>query len=492
MKVKIKSKHYLAYIIIFGLFFVTTYAIITMILSQSLEAITIESEEYMNDSLNQRMANIESSIKDEWRYLETFSDSLVLYDDYKENYVEIYNKLLNAKTYYSLENMSLISKDKQVISTRKWNENEIENSKLINRAYMGNREITFDENSNMYLSIPIYKDKSIVSVLVLENSKDNILDDFRLSPEYTNDYYALVDNRGNVFLENKNISSGDISNVFREIGASQKEILQIFTSINNKMSRKINLESKNGDISSVHIRPVENSRWILITLHKCSVISTLSSKMRMEIIIIVSIIIILSIIVVMIFNMIKNSVIHNLEFDNRSLSDEQNELKKISEKDPFTDVYNKKTIMEKINSEIENNNMQKSAFYMIDLDKFKVINDTYGHIVGDQVLVEFAKCLKKSSNSEDLIGRIGGDEFVVFKVGCLSEKEVIKYASNLREHIKNIKIDDYDFKVSATIGIARYPVNGNDFQDLLLSADKAMYELKDSNKRGNFKIYIKK
>ena len=85
MKVKIKSKHYLAYIIIFGLFFVTTYAIITMILSQSLEAITIESEEYMNDSLNQRMANIESSIKDEWRYLETFSDSLVLYDDYKEN-----------------------------------------------------------------------------------------------------------------------------------------------------------------------------------------------------------------------------------------------------------------------------------------------------------------------------------------------------------------------------------------------------------------------
>lgn len=491
MKVKIKSKHYLAYIIIFSLFFVTTYAIVTMILSQSFEAIKIESEAYMNDSLNQRLANIESSIDDEWRYLETFSYSLSNFHDYEKDYVYIYNKLQNAKTYYSLKSISLINTYKEVISTRNWTDEELSKSPLISRVFQGKREIIFDDDGNLHLSIPIYNDKKIIAVLILENSQESILDKFRISHEYTDDYYALVDIKGNVLIENKNISNNDVSNVFRDVGASQNEILQIFTSINNRMSRKVDLESNNGSISSVHIRSIADSKWILVTLHSCSVISTLSVKMRMEIIILVSIIIILSIIVVLIFNMIKNSVIHNLEFDNRSLFDEQYELKKISEKDPFTNVYNKKTIIDKVNDEIKKNNLQKSAFYMIDLDEFKIINDNYGHIIGDEVILEFTRVLNKTADTGDLIGRVGGDEFVIFKIGCLSEKEIIAFAKQLQDFIATIAIDNYDFKVSATMGIARYPQDGKDFQDLLLSADKAMYELKNSNKRGNFKIYKK-
>ena len=124
------------------------------------------------------------------------------------------------------------------------------------------------------------------------------------------------------------------------------------------------------------------------------------------------------------------------------------------------------------------------ALLFVDLDRFKPINDTYGHAVGDLMLQEVAQRMSASLRSSDIIGRIGGDEFViVFPV--VKEAEAIgKIAQKILASVNRpYRINGVDMEVSCSIGISLYPENGTSMLELMRSADEAMYRAK--NLEGN-------
>ncbi|MBQ4403172.1 MAG: diguanylate cyclase [Selenomonadaceae bacterium] len=162
-----------------------------------------------------------------------------------------------------------------------------------------------------------------------------------------------------------------------------------------------------------------------------------------------------------------------------------------SELDKLTELFNKKTMENlckmklKTFNENENSNIFM-AFYIIDLDHFKEVNDLLGHQFGDKVLVEFAKGLKKIFRPNDCIGRFGGDEFVVIVDSLPNMEVVVRKAEQIKQIAFNLAVEGRSRFVTASIGIAIAPQNGRDYDSLFAAADKAVYHVKNSGKNGYY------
>ena len=122
------------------------------------------------------------------------------------------------------------------------------------------------------------------------------------------------------------------------------------------------------------------------------------------------------------------------------------------------------------------------ALMFIDLDKFKPVNDRFGHDIGDMLLKEVAQRLRSSIRESDTAARIGGDEFVVLLPGTGSDESVMAIATKVLQEIETpFEIDGHDINISASIGIAVYPDHGEDVRRILKHADNAMYQAKQGN-----------
>lgn len=160
--------------------------------------------------------------------------------------------------------------------------------------------------------------------------------------------------------------------------------------------------------------------------------------------------------------------------------------------DPLTKAYNRSAFEEKVNQILKKKKSLKkdtvNAVFVIDLDNFKGLNDTLGHVVGDQALVEVVQILKKYVRSYDIVSRIGGDEFSVLLVD-IPKAAVIKKADIFRRELQLVyERDGISKGISASMGIALAPEHGNDFARLYEKADIALYNVKRDKKNG-YQIY---
>lgn len=152
-------------------------------------------------------------------------------------------------------------------------------------------------------------------------------------------------------------------------------------------------------------------------------------------------------------------------------------------KDELTGLSTRLHFLQKFENEIRRTgNYQLSfALFMFDIDKFKQINDTYGHATGDVVIRKVAEITKKHTRSTDLVGRYGGDEFLVLITSCTQDQS-IRYAENIRNMISvtELRVQGYDAPLRLTIsgGLAFYPINGQSTSELMHAADHALYEAK--------------
>ena len=129
------------------------------------------------------------------------------------------------------------------------------------------------------------------------------------------------------------------------------------------------------------------------------------------------------------------------------------------------------------------------AVMFIDLDDFKPINDTYGHHIGDEVLKEVAQRLRSSFRSHDLIGRLGGDEFLVIVTQLENALGATHAAAHVQQQLAMpYRIGDLELRTSSSIGISLYPEHGADINTLVRHADSAMYDAKQGGK-GSYRLY---
>ncbi|MGI6070009.1 MAG: diguanylate cyclase [Blautia sp.] len=146
------------------------------------------------------------------------------------------------------------------------------------------------------------------------------------------------------------------------------------------------------------------------------------------------------------------------------------------QKDSLTGLYNKVATQEHIRQELRQEQDQEFAFFMIDIDYFKEVNDRLGHAAGDQVLVEFSQTLRKQFRKSDIVGRIGGDEFIAF-MPVAETRMAAERAGWLVKTLRR-KIEPEGFQVTASIGVAVAKGGEYDFETLYRQADYALYQAK--------------
>ena len=163
-----------------------------------------------------------------------------------------------------------------------------------------------------------------------------------------------------------------------------------------------------------------------------------------------------------------------------------NHLTKVS-MDLATGLLNKVSTEDKISSLLENE--VEGVLFIIDIDYFKNLNDTLGHALGDQALIDLSNELKKTFRKNDILGRIGGDEFMVFSPN-LKEKELIrKKAKSLCKKLnRKYKKDNVSTEISVSIGICFTNKYTSNFKQLYENADKALYDAK-GNGKNTFSIF---
>jgi diguanylate cyclase (GGDEF)-like protein/PAS domain S-box-containing protein len=152
-------------------------------------------------------------------------------------------------------------------------------------------------------------------------------------------------------------------------------------------------------------------------------------------------------------------------------------------RDPLTGVYNKEVTIKKIDKFISGNKNGMHVLMFFDFDDFKSINDTFGHLLGDKVLTFIIGRIKEAFSEGEIIGRIGGDEFVVFAGNINSADEVMEKASILKQALDTTyTYEEHIIKISGSIGVAIYPETGLHYEQLMDRADKALYKVKELGK----------
>jgi diguanylate cyclase (GGDEF)-like protein/PAS domain S-box-containing protein len=183
-----------------------------------------------------------------------------------------------------------------------------------------------------------------------------------------------------------------------------------------------------------------------------------------------------------------------IAFDITEQLQAEEKLEKLAYFDQLTQLPNRMLYNDRLNQTIAQAERQKSHFsiFFLDLDKFKFVNDNYGHEVGDKLLIHVAKVLTRSIRKSDTVARLGGDEFTVIlpgldshydklAVGLIAEKIIEKLS-------EDIFIDNHILQIGASIGIAIYPQHGTEAINLNKHADIAMYQAKDHG-RGRHVFY---
>ena len=161
-----------------------------------------------------------------------------------------------------------------------------------------------------------------------------------------------------------------------------------------------------------------------------------------------------------------------------------------AETDQMTDLLNKSATearMERLCDE------EEGLLCVLDLDNFKAVNDTYGHDVGDQVLMMFARILKVSLRRDDECGRIGGDEFVVFLKNMQDTADLDRFTGRINKGYelgaKPILGDKMKITIGVSVGAVTVPQCGRDYTELFRMADQALYEVKQNGKHGA-RLYV--
>lgn len=160
------------------------------------------------------------------------------------------------------------------------------------------------------------------------------------------------------------------------------------------------------------------------------------------------------------------------------------ELKEQAETDLLTDLYNKVATETKIKEYLATGMNNKMAImFVLDIDNFKKINDTMGHAFGDEVLSTLGHQLKSEFRINDIIGRTGGDEFIILLKDLKDEAVLKKEAGRVATFFKNFKVGEYTkYSATASIGAVEIPTDGEDFETLYKKADKALYLAKKRGK----------
>lgn len=167
--------------------------------------------------------------------------------------------------------------------------------------------------------------------------------------------------------------------------------------------------------------------------------------------------------------------------------DENLRLREAAETDQMTGLLNKAACNAALD-EVCRNERKQGMLMIVDLDSFKLVNDIHGHDMGDRVLVRFSALMRSVTRKNDIIGRIGGDEFIIFCEDLSDEREVMRKAAFLNDEImasaREYMGENTEIPLGCSIGAVYIPDTAGDYADYFSKADEALYRVKKGGKHG--------
>lgn len=166
-----------------------------------------------------------------------------------------------------------------------------------------------------------------------------------------------------------------------------------------------------------------------------------------------------------------------------SSNEKKKQLEDKADTDQLTGLNNKLATERKIKEYMEKHPDSQSMMFLLDIDNFKKINDTMGHAFGDEVLRSLGQQIGSNFRASDIIGRIGGDEFMIFLKGIEDPEAIRKEARKIETFFKGFQAGEYvKYAATASIGVAIFPQEGADFETLYKAADQGLYKAKERGK----------
>lgn len=176
-------------------------------------------------------------------------------------------------------------------------------------------------------------------------------------------------------------------------------------------------------------------------------------------------------------NRFHRQVEHEARRRTTRMVDQVEEIRESAQKDPLTKAFNRHGINSEINALINDPSVKIFSIALLDLDRFKEINDTLGHLMGDESLKFLASYIMRKNRRTDLLGRFGGDEFILVYPN-LNAPEAVKTMNRLRRELEQFS----EPKFTISVGVATFPFDGRTVNDLLAVADQGLYQSKESGK----------
>lgn len=380
----------------------------------------------------------------------------------------------------SYKNIYLVKPNGNAIDKDGNSYRQLDTSDQYNALLSGEESICMQKDENgrviMMIAAPIVSDEALKGNVIIEYCP-NQMKDLIETPIYS---YTLVYKNGLVaeqLGEYQICDVGDnILDILKGISFKEGSYSSFSNGLNSERSTVNYVVIKKGGYYLLS-QPIHNGRAsIIITVKDKQIARSTSEENQNTHNLIVKLIVSLCVFIVLLAIIY---IINRLAFSKTS-----KELQNKAETDLLTDLLNKISTETKIKEYISGEGKNKTCMMcVLDIDNFKKINDTMGHAFGDEVLASLGKQIRAEFRVSDIIGRTGGDEFVIFLKDLKDEDVIKKEADRVATFFKNFTVGEYTkYAATASIGAAMYPRDASDFESLYKAADTALYKAKNRGK----------
>ncbi|MCM1209988.1 MAG: sensor domain-containing diguanylate cyclase [Blautia sp.] len=350
----------------------------------------------------------------------------------------------------------------------------VQEAQEVNYLYTANDEM---EGEGAVIAVIPIGEEEVSDHLLLFYSLDNFESIIKKGDFAVWNIVTLIDEMGNIIFtsgEEKAWAVGD--NLFDTLKAKNSNaITKMKRGITSGSSSLVTVQMGDAENALVYV-PVETNDWTLVVGVTQAYIDRLvvqQYKSFQDMLYQMLLIIILFLCIIIGINIVGKL------YGARK----QKQLEVKADTDLLTGLNNKLATERKIKEYIAHNPGTQSMMFILDIDNFKKINDTMGHAFGDVVLRTLGHTIGALFRSTDIIGRAGGDEFILFIKDIQSPDIVRKEARKVEEFFKDFKAGEYTkYSATASIGVAIYPQEGADFESIYKAADQALYKAKKRGK----------